>query len=314
MSAERFAHSGAVVCLSGGVGGARLLDGLARALPDGALTVIVNVGDDLEHWGLYVCPDLDTVLYTLADLSDRERGWGLCDESFHALETVRRYGGSDWFQLGDRDLGTHLMRTLWLREGMRLTEVTARLAAALGVNCRILPMSDDRLATCIETASEGVLGFQDWLVRRRAEPTVERVLFRGEARPSAEVLAAIDAAELVVIGPSNPYVSVDPILALPGLRERLARKPVLAVSPIVGGRAIKGPLAEMIEALAQRPASAAAIAEHYRGLLAGMVVEHGDESGVRDVPVLPARTVMKTRQQRLELAHELLRFGSELCR
>jgi LPPG:FO 2-phospho-L-lactate transferase len=311
---ERFASGGAVVYLSGGVGGARLLEGMARVLPPGALTVIVNVGDDLEHWGLYVCPDVDTVLYTLADLSDPQRGWGLRNESFRALEAVRRYGGSDWFQLGDRDLGTHLMRTQWLREGMRLTEVTARLAAALEIGCRVLPMSDDRLATCIETASEGVLGFQDWLVRRRAEPQVRRVLFRGDARPSAEVLAAIDGAELVVIGPSNPYVSIDPILALPGLRERLARKKVVAVSPIVGGRAVKGPLGEMIPALAGRPASAGAIAQHYGDMLAGFVVERGDEVSVGGVPVLPTSTVMKTRRHRRELASQLLAFAEELCR
>jgi LPPG:FO 2-phospho-L-lactate transferase len=312
--AQRSAGPGHVVYLSGGVGGARLLDGMARVLPAETLTAIVNVGDDLEHWGLYVCPDIDTVLYTLADLGDSQRGWGLRDESFRALEAVRRYGGSDWFQLGDRDLGTHLMRTQWLREGARLTEVTARLATALGIGCRVLPMSDDRLATCIETASEGVLAFQDWLVRRRAEPPVRRVLLRGDARPSAEVLTAIDHADLVVIGPSNPYVSVDPILALPGLRNRLARKKVVAVSPIVGGRAVKGPLAEMIPALSGRAASAGAIAEHYHGLLAGLVVERGDESSVRGVAVLPTNTVMKTARHRSELAAQVLAFAEELCR
>ena len=301
-----------ILYLSGGVGGARLLEGMARALPPGSLSAIVNVGDDFEHWGLWICPDLDTVLYTLADLGDRSRGWGLRGESFRALQSVQRFGGEDWFQLGDKDLGTHLMRTLWLREGQTLTQVTARLARALGIECRVLPVSDQRSPTFIETASDGELAFQDWLVRRRAAPQVRRVLFRGDALPSAEALAAIDAADLVVIGPSNPYVSIDPMLSLPGLRERLARKPVLAVSPIVGGQAVKGPLAEMIPLLSRMPPSAGAVAAHYGSLLAGLVVESGDEPSVRDLPVLGTRTVMRTRRDRLELARAVLAFAEGL--
>jgi LPPG:FO 2-phospho-L-lactate transferase len=303
-----------IVYLSGGVGGARLLDGLARVAPPEMLTAVVNVGDDLLHWGLYVCPDVDTVLYTLSGLSDARRGWGLRDESFRALEGVARYGGEDWFKLGDRDLATHLMRTRWLREGQTLTAITERLARALEVGCRVLPASDDRFATHIETEHDGVLAFQDWLVRRRGEPAVRSVSFRGDARPSPEVLGAIDGADLVVIGPSNPYVSIDPILALPGLRDRVGGKPVIAVSPIVGGRAIKGPLAEMIPALSGRPAGAAAIAAHYGDLLAGLVVERGDEAQVHGVPVLATRTVMKTRRDRTELARALMAFAEEQTR
>jgi LPPG:FO 2-phospho-L-lactate transferase len=302
-----------VVYLSGGVGGARLLEGMAQLLPPASLTTIVNVGDDFEHWGLYVCPDLDTLLYTLSGLSDKKRGWGLRGESFRTLELVKRYGGDGWFQLGDRDLATHLMRTQWLREGQTLTAVTARLARALGVEHALLPMSDAPLRTQIETQSEGTLGFQHWLVRRRGEPSVARVRFDGQAQPTPEVLAAIEAADLAVIGPSNPYVSVDPILSLPGVRERLARRPVIAVSPIVGGRAIKGPLAEMIPALAQRDASALAIAAHYGTLLKGLVLERGDERATFELPLLATRTVMRTLRDRVRLARELLAFAETLA-
>jgi LPPG:FO 2-phospho-L-lactate transferase len=303
-----------IVYLSGGVGGARLLDGLAQTVAPESLTAIVNVGDDFEHWGLYICPDLDTVLYTLSGLGDARRGWGLRGDGFRALEMVRRYGGEDWFALGDKDLALHLMRTRWLREGATLTAVTARLGEALGIGCRLLPMSDQRLSIEIETERVGVLGFQHWLVRRRGEPAVRRVLLRGDAQPTAAVLSALDAAELIVIGPSNPYVSIDPILSLPLVRERVARKPVVAVSPIVGGRAVKGPLAEMIPALAGRPASAAAIAAHYGELLAGFVVEHGDEVEVPGLAVLPAHTVMKTPADRRALARTVLEFAEARCR
>jgi LPPG:FO 2-phospho-L-lactate transferase len=303
------------VCyLSGGVGGARLLHGLARTLPASSLAVIVNVGDDFDHFGLRICPDLDTVLYMLSGLSDTRRGWGVRGDTFRALELVKRYGGEDWFQLGDRDLATHLMRTQWLARGETLTAVTAKLARALDVECAILPMSDQRFETHIETESEGVLSFQHWLVRRRGEPRVRRVLFRGEAQPTREVLAAIDSAQLVVIGPSNPYVSVDPILALPGVREKLAKKRVVAISPIVGGRAIKGPLAEMIPSLAQRAASAGAVAAHYEGMLSGFVVEHGDEASVQDPRprVLATQTIMQDARDRARLAHAVLAFAETL--
>ncbi|MFI5309403.1 MAG: 2-phospho-L-lactate transferase [Polyangiales bacterium] len=306
-----FAH---VVYLSGGVGGARLLDGLARALPPAGLTAIVNVGDDFEPFGLYVCPDIDTVLYTLSGVGDQKRGWGLRAESFRALHAVQNLGGPDWFQLGDRDLGTHLVRTQWLRDGQTLTAVTHRLARALGVGPTVLPMCDEPLRSEIETASEGTLGFQDWLVRRRGQPRVARVHFRGEARPTAEVMNTLERAELVVIGPSNPYVSIDPILALPGLRAALERKRVVAVSPIVAGQAVKGPLAEMIPTLAGRAPSAGAIAAHYGGLLAGMVVEQGDEASVEGLPVLGTRSVMLTRRDRARLAREVLSFAETLCR
>jgi LPPG:FO 2-phospho-L-lactate transferase len=303
-----------VVALSGGVGGARLLDGLARALPAGALTAIVNTGDDFVHLGMYVSPDLDTVMYTLSGLADEERGWGLAGETFAGLGMVKRYGGADWFALGDRDLATHLLRTEALRAGEPLSAITARLCKALGIPHAILPMSDAPVRTMIETTADGTLPFQQWFVRRRAEPRVRAVHFDGGRTPALGVLDAIQACDFVVLGPSNPYVSIDPILSLDSVREALARKPVVAVSPIVGGAAIKGPLATMIPDLTGEPASAGAVARHYRGLLRAMVVERGDEGTVESIPVLGTATVMRSRDDRLALANEVLAFAAGATR
>ena len=311
-----------VVALSGGVGGARLLHGLSRALAESgrneALTVVVNTGDDFRHWGLQISPDLDTVMYTLADLADEERGWGLANESFHALEQVRRYGGEDWFSLGDRDLATHLLRTKAMSDGETLSSVTARLCRSLGITARILPMCDAPCRTMIDTEEHGRLPFQQWFVRHRAAPAVRAIRFEGDCRPAPGLLSAIEAAELVVIGPSNPYVSIDPILALPGVRAAIARKPVVAVSPLVGGKAVKGPLASMIPQLTGQAASSAAIAKHYGSLLRGLVIERGDEAGVSlplplpALPLLATETVMRTRAESLRLARELLVFAESL--
>jgi LPPG:FO 2-phospho-L-lactate transferase len=303
-----------VLALSGGVGGARLVHGLARAVEPagGELTVIVNTGDDLRHWGLYISPDLDTVMYTLAGLSHDERGWGLFEESFHALERVRLYGGDDWFQLGDRDLATHLMRSQWLARGDTLTQVTDRLCRALGVRTRVLPMADGPCRTMIDTPDQGTLSFQDWLVRLRAAPPVARVWFDGAPPPTESVLQAIDAAEVVVIGPSNPYVSIDPILALPGVRAALAKRPVVALSPIVGGRAVKGPLGTMIPELTGQAPSAEAVARHYGDLLRGIVVEEGDTVALPGLAVHATQTVMRDHKGRLRLAREVLAFADRL--
>jgi LPPG:FO 2-phospho-L-lactate transferase len=300
-----------IVYLSGGVGGARLAHGLQALLAPTDLTLIVNTGDDLTHWGLSISPDLDTVMYTLADVADLTRGWGLAGETFEALARVNVYGGESWFQLGDRDLATHLMRTQWLREGQTLTEVTQRLCRALGLTCSILPMSDQVSETMIDT-DIGTLPFQRWLVERRAQLAVRRVWFRGEARPTAALLAALDAADLIVIGPSNPYVSIDPILALPGVRERVAARPVLAVSPIIHGAAVKGPLAGMLETLARAEVSPASIARHYAPQLNAMVVERGDEASISELPVLATSTLMQSRQDSRALAEQVLTFSREL--
>ncbi len=303
-----------IVALSGGVGGARLLDGLARALPAGSLTAIVNTGDDFVHLGLNVSPDLDTVMYTLAGLADEERGWGLAGETFAGLGMVKRYGGPDWFGLGDTDLATHLLRTEALRAGQPLSAITTRLCTALGIAHPVLPMSDAPLATMIDTVADGTLPFQQWFVRRRAEPAVRAVRFEGARTAAPGVVPAIDACDMVVVGPSNPYVSIDPILCLDGVREALSRKPVVALSPIVGGAAIKGPLATMIRELTGEPASAGAVARHYRGLLRAMVVERGDEGTVASMPVLGTSTVMRSRDDRLRLAREVLTFAAEAAR
>jgi LPPG:FO 2-phospho-L-lactate transferase len=301
-----------VVALSGGVGGARFLDGVLRALPAGALTCVVNTGDDFVHLGLTICPDLDTVMYTLAALGDEARGWGLDGVSFAARAMGRRYGGPDWFSLGDRDLATHLLRTEALAAGASLTAVTARLCAALGVGARVLPMADAPCRTLIDTVSDGTLPFQEWFVGRRAQPAVRAVRFAGRPPPAPGVLEAIDACELVLIGPSNPYVSIDPILSLEGVTAALARKSVVAVSPIVGGRAVKGPLGTMIPQLGGVAATAGAIARHYRPWLRGIVVERGDEAGVADVAVRGTDTIMRSREDRLRLGRETLAFAAEL--
>lgn len=309
-----------VVVLSGGVGGARFARGLAAVLPADALTVVVNTGDDFVWWGLAVSPDLDTVMYTLAGLSHEERGWGLAGETFQALSMVERYGGPAWFQLGDRDLATHLVRTEALARGQTLSAVTARLCAALGVKQRVLPMADAPRRTRIDTAQHGSLLFQEWFVRERTRPEVTRVWFDGAAEPAPEVIPALASADLVLVGPSNPYVSIDPILSLAGVRAALGAAPVVAVSPIVGGRAVKGPLAEMIPQLAGAPASAAAVCAHYmerwNGLLSGFVVERGDEPEgdpvLAGVPVLATETIMSDRAAAERLARAVLAFGERL--
>lgn len=307
-----------VVLLSGGVGGARFAQGLAAVLPADALTVVVNTGDDFVWWGLAISPDLDTVMYTLAGLSHEERGWGLAGETFEALAMMERYGGPAWFQLGDRDLATHLTRTQALARGQTLSAVTAHLCERLGVRPRILPMADAPRRTCIDTESHGALLFQEWFVRERTRPAVTRVWFDGTDRPAPDVIPALAHAELVIIGPSNPYVSIDPILSLRGVREALAHTPVVAVSPIVGGRAVKGPLGEMIAQLGGREASAGAVrahyAERYGALLAGFVVERGDEAGIADLPVLATDTIMSDRAARERLARAVLSFCAELRR
>ncbi len=297
-----------VLALSGGVGGARLVDGLAAVLDPADLDVVVNTGDDFVHLGVAISPDLDTVMYTLAGLAHPEQGWGLSGETFGAMAMVERLGGPTWFRLGDRDLGTHLVRTARLLAGETLTAITADLCRALGVGPQLLPMCDTPRPTRLQT-DEGVLDFQGWLVGRRGAPRVTRVFWEGSSAPAPGLLPAIDAADVVVIGPSNPYVSVDPILALDGVREALGRRPVVAVSPLVGGRAVKGPLAAMTEPLEGRPPGAAAIAAHYGDLLRGLVVEHGDAAPLR---VLQTSTVMGGRADRARLAREVLDFAGTL--
>jgi LPPG:FO 2-phospho-L-lactate transferase len=302
-----------VVALSGGVGGARLVHGLDRVLPPGSLQVIVNTGDDFEHWGLHISPDVDTVVYTLADLAHVERGWGLAEEFFATLDRVKTLGGDAWFQLGDRDLAMHILRSEWLRKGESLSMVTSKFCAALQVNTRILPMADHPVRTMMVTTDRGELPFQDWFVKYRCEPKLRGIRFDGQGVPTPAVLQALEQAEVIVIGPSNPYVSIDPILQLPGVRDVFENKPVIALSPLVHGQAIKGPLASMIEQLTGQKPSAKLLADHYGHPLRGLVVEHGDEFDHPNVVVRGASTVMKTRKDSASLADELLAFANELC-
>lgn len=269
-----------VTLLAGGVGAARLLRGLSDIIDPANLTVVVNTGDDEEFYGLHVSPDLDTIVYTLAGLAPERQGWGVRGDTFATLSTLEELAGPAWFRLGDRDLATHLLRTERLRSGWTLSRCTRAIADAYGLKARVLPATDDRLRTIVHTA-RGPLAFQEYLVRLRARPRVERIEYRGarKARPSPGTVAAIERADAVLIAPSNPFVSIGPILAVGGLRRALAgaRERTVAVSPLINGRAVKGPLVSMLRSLGHRPDSRA-IAEFYRGLAAKLVVAPGDRA------------------------------------
>jgi len=302
-----------IVALAGGVGGAKLAHGLAQILPAENLTVVVNVADDFELFGLTVCPDLDTVMYTLAGIAARETGWGIEGDTFHCVEALGRLGAPAWFRLGDRDLATHFARTRRLWDGEMLTETTRRLCESFGVKQTILPCTDDLLRTIVET-DEGDLEFQDYFVRRRFEPAVRAFHLRGldAAYPSREFLAALDSADAVVLCPSNPLVSLGPILALPGVREKVAAKVAVAVTPIIGGRAVKGPLAKMFRELG-RESSAVEAARQYRGIIRGFLLDRQDAPLSGDIEALGlkvglADTLMRDDLQRKNLAEETLRF------
>jgi LPPG:FO 2-phospho-L-lactate transferase len=306
-----------IVALAGGVGGARLASSLQATLPHGALSVIVNTGDDFEHWGLTICPDLDTVLYNLADVHNPLTGWGRRDESFSALDAIGAIGGEDWFRLGDRDLATHLRRSEWLRQGVTLTEVSDRLRRSLGVPSHLLPMCDQPVRTLVHT-DEGDLPFQHYFVRRRCEPVVFDLSYVGAAEATAgpTVRHALHHADLIVLCPSNPYLSIDPILAIPHMRRLLSesRAPVVAVSPIVGGRALKGPAAKMMREMGQMP-SPLTVVDHYEGLLDGFVLDREDEvlAPAIDLPVLVTDTVMSTPEVREALGRSVVAFGLEIA-
>jgi LPPG:FO 2-phospho-L-lactate transferase len=298
-----------IVALAGGVGGAKLADGLAQLLPPDDLTVVVNTGDDFEHLGLSISPDLDTVCYTLAGLANPQSGWGRQAETFQALENIQKLGGPVWFQIGDKDLATHLERTRRLREGQSLSQITMHFCRVWGVRYLVLPMSDQSVRTMVDTADSGELPFQEYFVHRNCEPKVTGFRFVGmeSARPAPGVLKSIGKADAVVICPSNPWVSIDPILALAGLRSALARKTVFAVSPIIGGQTVKGPAAKMYTELGIRP-SALAVARHYGDLLSGFILDIVDESMAKEftIPIKITRTLMKTRADRRRLALDVL--------
>ena len=307
-----------VVALAGGVGGAKFAAGLQAALPAGALTVIVNTGDDFEHWGLTICPDVDTVLYGLAAVNNPQTGWGRADESWAALTEMERLGGEGWFRLGDKDLALHLLRSQWLRSGANLTEVTDRLRRTFGLPSPILPMCNEPVRSLVHT-DEGDLPFQDYFVRRRCQPTFLGLTFVGadEAILSSDVAEALRAAAQIIICPSNPYLSVDPILSVPGLHDLLRESPaaVTAVSPIVGGRALKGPAAKMMREMGLTT-SPLTIVEHYADLLDGFVIDEQDgalaKAGLAHLPTLVTGTIMTDLPSKRRLASEVLRFNQTL--
>lgn len=312
---------GPVLALSGGIGGARLAVGLAAALPPGRLSVVANTGDDFEHLGFRVSPDIDTLLYTLSGVANPETGWGRAEETWSFLGELDRLGMDTWFRIGDKDLAVHVYRTNALRAGHSLTAITSQLAAKFGASAAIIPMTDDRVRTVLETDA-GRLDFQDYFVRRRCEPRVSRVSFDGAERasPAAPFAALLQSGALagIVICPSNPFLSIDPILSLPGIRDTLAAAaaPVVAVTPIVGGDAIKGPTAKLMRerGLAVSPL---AVAEHYAGLIDGFVLDIADEAlassiGSGGLAVEVANTVMRSLDDRVALARTTLDLLSSL--
>ncbi len=309
--------NGPVVALSGGIGGAKLALGLSRVLPPDDLLVVCNTGDDFEHLGLAISPDIDTVMYTLSGLANQELGWGRRDETWSFMETLTAIGGEDWFRLGDRDLAVHVERTRRLRAGESLTTITADLCARLGIGCRVVPMSDDPVRTRVRTAG-GWIPFQEYFVHRQCAPEVHELAFEGAAaaRPQPDLLAALadPALAAVVICPSNPFISVEPILAVPGVRAAIrdCAAPVIAVSPIIGGRAVKGPTAKMMQELGLE-VSAASVAWRYGDLLDGYVVDHADAGAVLHGPRLfAAATLMTTLDDREALARIVLDAAAAL--
>ncbi|MGH9667782.1 MAG: 2-phospho-L-lactate transferase [Bryobacteraceae bacterium] len=285
---------GKIVALAGGVGAARFLDGLARIVPPARLVVIGNVGDDAVIHGLHISPDLDTVMYTLAGISHRVQGWGLQGDTFHCLDALGRLGAENWFRLGDRDLATHIYRTARLRAGVPLSLVTRELAAALGVHSALVPVTDDCLRTEVLTR-HGALEFQTWFVQRRARDQVTGVRFAGarNARPASGILELLAAADGVILCPSNPFISIAPILAVRGVREALRKTPapVAAISPIVAGRALKGPAARMMKSMGIG-ASAAAVAGMYRDFVNIFVLDHADHRQAAKIQRLGMRPVV----------------------
>jgi LPPG:FO 2-phospho-L-lactate transferase len=309
-----------IIALSGGVGGAKLALGLARVMPPEQLVVVVNTGDDFEHLGLSISPDIDTVTYTLAGVANRELGWGRQEETWSFMETMEALGGETWFRLGDRDVALHVERTRRLNAGETLSAVTSDFCRRLGIKSHVVPMSDDPVRTRLRT-DEGWLDFQEYFVHRRCEPEVHELLFQGAgaARAHPDFLAALHDPSLqaIVICPSNPFISVEPILAIPGVRQAMidSPAPIIAVSPIIAGQAVKGPTAKMMKELGLDP-SAGTVAHRYHDLLDGYVIDHADMSEVVsiDARVTLAQTLMRTMEDREALARTVLDAAAVLRR
>jgi LPPG:FO 2-phospho-L-lactate transferase len=310
-----------IVALAGGVGGARFAHGLAMCLPADELTVVVNTGDDFRHLGLHISPDPDTVLYTLSGLADRERGWGRQDETWNFMAALGGIGGETWFQLGDKDLSLHVERTRRLAAGETLSAITADFARKLGILPAVVPMSDDPAPTMVHTV-EGTLSFQDYFVRRRCEPVATRVELggAGKVKPSVAFRTAMESPRLtgIVICPSNPVLSIDPILSVTEVREWLEQRrvPCVAISPLIGGKAVKGPAAKIMQELALKP-NIHGIAKHFHGLIDGLVIDHQDSNEIASTPPLAIHAtdaLMVGEAGRKRLADETLRFLATLTR
>lgn len=301
-----------VVALAGGVGGAKLADGLARCLPPDSLTIIVNTGDDFRYYGLAVSPDLDTVMYTLAGIAHPVNGWGLRDDTRQMVEMLRVYGEESWFGLGDRDMATNLLRTHALANSKPLSEITAWLAGKLGVRSRLLPMSDDKVATMVDTQECGILEFQEYFVRYRWQPAVKRLLYDGAAtaRPAPGVYEALEKATAIVFCPSNPVLSIEPILQVPGIREAILARhgrntPCIAVSPVIAGAALKGPTVKIMGELGL-DASVSGIADYYGDLIDGFVIDPQDHEAVIRQKKRITNIRMNTPEDRERVAREVL--------
>ncbi|MDI1296048.1 MAG: 2-phospho-L-lactate transferase [bacterium] len=303
-----------VVVLTGGVGGAKLVLGLSHILPPGTLTAIVNTGDDFRHLGLHVSPDIDTLLYTLADKANAAQGWGREGESWAFMAALRELGGPDWFALGDGDLALHVLRSHALTQGESLSQVTARFAARWGIGIRVLPMSDQPVATMLDS-DRGRLEFQRYFVEQRCEPTISAILFDGapQADPAPGVVDAILSADAVIVAPSNPFLSIDPLLAVTGLRSALeeTRAPIVAVSPLIGGRAIKGPTAKLMAEL-KIPVDNDSIARHYAGLIDAMVIDSDDSCGIPGLAIARCATLMTTLADKIRVAQAALDLAAGL--
>lgn len=312
---------GKVLALSGGVGGAKLCRGLAASLSVEQLTILANTGDDFDYWDLRICPDLDSVMYALADLNDEERGWGLRDETWRTLIAMRRLGGDEWFQIGDQDLATHVLRTQLLRAGQSLSAVTKQISNGLGIRHSLLPMSEQPVGTKVNT-DQGWLDFQQYFVRDKCQPEVRELYFEGAdtavLNPQVRQLLEDEDIAAIVVCPSNPFVSIDPILSLADCRDLLMQSsaPLIAVSPIIAGRAVKGPAAKMMREL-NMPATALAVAEYYGDLLDGYVldeadVEYADAIAAMGIKVCVAPTLMTTLDSKIALAESVLNFAASI--
>jgi LPPG:FO 2-phospho-L-lactate transferase len=270
-----------IVALAGGVGGAKLAQGLVNVLRPDQLSIIVNTGDDFELFGLSISPDIDTVCYTLAGKANYSTGWGIADDTFCVMEMIKKLNGPYWFRLGDQDIATHLIRTQKIRDGEKLTQITRDFCKLWGIEQSILPMSDDLMTTMVDTKEKGLIPFQEYFVKFRSELSVKGFWFKGidTAKPTEEVMNALDSCDAVIICPSNPFVSIDPILALHGIKEIIRKKYVVGVSPIIGGRAIKGPLAKMFSSMAIEP-SVNAVADHYSEIINCLFIDNEDHNNL----------------------------------